>query len=869
MSGTKLSVYFPDGMLTPSTKMTELEKIDAGGFCEVFKAEHADWGTVAYKKLPQSFIQVNNRTVKQMMREVHILNKLRHPNIVTITGVVFEEGNYGIVLEFVPLGNVDKFLQDFKVSLPLKAKLVHDVVLGMNYLHNRNTPIIHGDLKIQNILVTDGYHGKISDFGLSNWKEMSKTSTKRTSITGTVTHISPERWTDINMDPTVKEDIYAFGVLLWEIFTELKPFSNLDPNAIMSVVRDGQRPDVRCLPSDLPPLLVSMIQTSWTANPDERKSFKDIKVSLGAYITCHAAEIESAKHNIQRQDSCEWYPSSSDAGSCLQSVDTNHNLPVQRRHTDNLHTLDQQETAPVVTGNPLGVAGGSDVPAQHPLPPTHLGPNQTAPGGASLTSLSPATPSLCLDGNRNRTNLLVNSAPDTLFPIQESAGRASANTMTFDPRVPQGQGLVSLHSEMASSVSRLDFTDGSEIHVKEVAGDVIRPLASADEGGSESFQGLVSVHSNPPTPLDSDPGVLGSCGHLELRSERDSGRERGYRMMSGSHSSHFGEEGSRTRQNKPCSLLEADATMSPEHENRAPGSDESRSNSMPCQQLPRKDAGDKLNVSMKSVLENWNKNTDYNNLGAGKGYYPKDGGSFKEHKALPLLPNIQNPDSSAGNNEPTGGCCPHQPPRKNHEETGRLPGSPKSSHRVPPTDTCDGCTNIPNIPANSPSMKLIGEGKEITINGCNGIGPYVQFGNNNTMTITTPARPLPCPGSSSFWGQPGSSTRPKGSKKKEKITVPDRLVDSDVILIVAEHLGKDWTRLARQLDIRDSDIGSYEVDYHHLGVKEVSYQMLRGWVEKKGPEARLERLAKALVAIGRPDLAKQLSSCALEQRRTV
>lgn len=59
--GTKLSVNFPDGMLTPSTKMTELEKIDAGGFGEVYKAEHVDWGTVAYKKLPQSFIQANNR----------------------------------------------------------------------------------------------------------------------------------------------------------------------------------------------------------------------------------------------------------------------------------------------------------------------------------------------------------------------------------------------------------------------------------------------------------------------------------------------------------------------------------------------------------------------------------------------------------------------------------------------------------------------------------------------------------------------------------------------------------------------------------------------------------------------------------------
>lgn len=63
-----------------------------------------------------------------------------------------------------------------------------------------------------------------------------------------------------------------------------------------------------------------------------------------------------------------------------------------------------------------------------------------------------------------------------------------------------------------------------------------------------------------------------------------------------------------------------------------------------------------------------------------------------------------------------------------------------------------------------------GEGKEIIIYGCNGIGPYVQFGNNNTMNITTPARHLPCPGSSSSRGRPGSSTQPKGSTKKEKIT---------------------------------------------------------------------------------------------------
>lgn len=95
------------------------------------------------------------------MREVEILKKLRHPNIVTITGVVFENGNYGIVLEFMFHGNADNFFVTFRVPVSWKVQLVYDVVLGMNYLHLLREPIIHGDLKIQNILVTNGYQAKV------------------------------------------------------------------------------------------------------------------------------------------------------------------------------------------------------------------------------------------------------------------------------------------------------------------------------------------------------------------------------------------------------------------------------------------------------------------------------------------------------------------------------------------------------------------------------------------------------------------------------------------------------------------------------------------------------------------------------------
>src|SRR6218665_40504 len=96
------------------------------------------------------------RAVKQMRKEITILQSLRHRNIISISGVIFEEGNYGIVLEFMKYGGLDNFLYDLDVPLPYKVRLALDVVLGMNYLHTLDKPIVHGDLKIQNVLVADG-----------------------------------------------------------------------------------------------------------------------------------------------------------------------------------------------------------------------------------------------------------------------------------------------------------------------------------------------------------------------------------------------------------------------------------------------------------------------------------------------------------------------------------------------------------------------------------------------------------------------------------------------------------------------------------------------------------------------------------------
>lgn len=104
------------------------------------------------------------RAVKQMAKEVEILRGLRHKNIISICAVVFEEGSYGIVLEYMKYGGLDSFLSELEVPLLYKVQLSFDVALGMNYLHTLDKPIIHGDLKIQNVLVADGYTAKVGTY---------------------------------------------------------------------------------------------------------------------------------------------------------------------------------------------------------------------------------------------------------------------------------------------------------------------------------------------------------------------------------------------------------------------------------------------------------------------------------------------------------------------------------------------------------------------------------------------------------------------------------------------------------------------------------------------------------------------------------
>ncbi|XP_021569321.1 receptor-interacting serine/threonine-protein kinase 2 isoform X2 [Carlito syrichta] len=175
-------------------------------------------------------------------------------------------------------------------------------------------PLLHHDLKTQNILLDNEFHVKIADFGLSKWRMMSLSqsrSSKSASEGGTIIYMPPE-----NYEPgqksraSVKHDIYSYAVITWEVLSRKQPFEEVtNPLQIMYSVSQGHRPDTNeeSLPCDIPhrALMISLIESGWAQNPDERPSFLKCIIELEPVlrtfeeITFFEAVIELKKTKLQ------------------------------------------------------------------------------------------------------------------------------------------------------------------------------------------------------------------------------------------------------------------------------------------------------------------------------------------------------------------------------------------------------------------------------------------------------------------------------------------------------------------------------------------------------------------------------------------
>ncbi|KAH9690325.1 protein kinase domain-containing protein [Citrus sinensis] len=263
------------------------ERVGAGSFGTVHRAE---WhgSDVAVKVLTvQDFL---DDQLKEFLREVAIMKRVRHPNVVLFMGAVTKRPHLSIVTEYLPRGSLYRLIHRPAAGEMMdqrrRLRMALDVAKGINYLHNLNPPILHWDLKSPNLLVDKNWTVKVCDFGLSRFKANTFISSK--SVAGTPEWMAPEF---LRGEPSnEKSDVYSFGVILWELVTMQQPWNGLGPAQVVGAVAFQNRR--LAIPQNTSPVLASLMESCWADDPAQRPSFANIVESLKKLLKSPAQLIQ-------------------------------------------------------------------------------------------------------------------------------------------------------------------------------------------------------------------------------------------------------------------------------------------------------------------------------------------------------------------------------------------------------------------------------------------------------------------------------------------------------------------------------------------------------------------------------------------------
>jgi eukaryotic-like serine/threonine-protein kinase len=255
MVGTKLAHY------------EIVSHLGTGGMGEVYLATDTRLGRdVAIKLLPEAFTHDIERA-SRFEREARVLASLNHPNIATIHGIEHADGRTFLVMELVPGETLAERIKRGPIPLDEALGIAGKIAEALQAAHEKG--IVHRDLKPANVKVGDDGGVKVLDFGLAKIGNAS-TSVREDSPTlsaltlpgvifGTAAYMSPEQARGKSTDS--RADVWAFGVVLYEMVTGRRPFSGEDlSEALASVVKEA--PDLSGVPRKVHRLLDACLQKS-------------------------------------------------------------------------------------------------------------------------------------------------------------------------------------------------------------------------------------------------------------------------------------------------------------------------------------------------------------------------------------------------------------------------------------------------------------------------------------------------------------------------------------------------------------------------------------------------------------------------------
>ena len=275
------SVPHPDDFPTDWQQLDEyrlMEKLGEGGMGSVFRARHVKLHRDVALKVMSRERMCRKEAVIRFQREIQVVGKLNHPNIVQDYDASQDKDTHYLVMEFVEGLDLQQLVKQLgPLPIPEACELVRQAALGLDHAH-RHHRLIHRDIKPSNLILTKQGRVKTLDLGLALIQDQPITDdhelTVEGQLIGTLDYMSPEQSDDSHV-VDIRTDIYSLGATLYRLMTDKVPFSGnryRTPAKKMRALIQDPIPSIRIHRTKIPESLSQIVEKMLVKLPDKRYS---------------------------------------------------------------------------------------------------------------------------------------------------------------------------------------------------------------------------------------------------------------------------------------------------------------------------------------------------------------------------------------------------------------------------------------------------------------------------------------------------------------------------------------------------------------------------------------------------------------------
>ncbi|MCC6904295.1 MAG: protein kinase [Anaerolineae bacterium] len=243
-----------------------VDTIGVGGMATVYRAYQTTMDRyVALKILPRQLSE-DPTFLKRFQREARTVARLEHKSMVPVYDYGEIDGQPYIVMRLIDGGTLRKRIYYDDLDLPVITRVTEQIAEALDYAHQHG--VVHRDLKPSNILLDHNNNAYLTDFGISKMLDSTSQITSGSGVVGTPTYMSPEQCQGKEVTPA--SDIYALGVILYEMLAGYPPYQAEAPLSVMYMHVKDPVPSIITERPDLPPEVEGVIQCAMAKAPAAR-----------------------------------------------------------------------------------------------------------------------------------------------------------------------------------------------------------------------------------------------------------------------------------------------------------------------------------------------------------------------------------------------------------------------------------------------------------------------------------------------------------------------------------------------------------------------------------------------------------------------